>query len=103
MATACIFTMNLDQSLFAPDSTQLNTSFLNVGTGQDQTIEETADMIKKTVGFKGEVVFDSSKPNGTPKKLLDTEAINKLGWKAQFNLQSGLENAYDNYLAKITP
>lgn len=101
MATACIFTMNLDQSLFAPDSTQLNTSFLNVGTGQDQTIEETANMIKKAVGFKGEVVFDTNKPDGTPKKLLDTETINKLGWKAEYDFQSGLENAYNSYLKKI--
>lgn len=102
MATACIFTMNLDQSLFSPDSTQLNTSFLNVGIGEDQTIEETANMIKKVVGFKGEVVFDSSKPSGTPKKLLDTKAINTLGWKAEYDLQSGLENAYNSYLEKIS-
>lgn len=101
MATACIFTMNLDQSLFTPDSTQLKTSFLNVGTGKDQTIEETANMIKKAVGFEGEVVFDPTKPDGTPKKLLNTDTINTLGWKPEYDLQSGLKNAYNSYLEKI--
>ena len=101
MAIACIFTMNLDQSLFTPDSTQLKTSFLNVGTGKDQTINETANMIKKAVGFEGKVVFDTTKPDGTPKKLLNTDTINKLGWKPEYDLQSGLKNAYNNYLEKI--
>ncbi len=101
MAIACIFTMNLDQSLFTPDSGNMKTSFLNVGTGTDQSIAETAEMIKKAIGFEGEVVFDSSKPDGTPKKLLNTDRINTLGWKPEFDLQSGLKNAYDSYLEKL--
>lgn len=104
MATACLFTMGLDQSNFTPDTSsntsQIKTSFLNVGTGEDQTIEATANMIKQTVGFEGEVVFDTTKPDGTPKKLLDTTIINRLGWKAEHSLQSGLQDAYLSYLNK---
>ncbi len=107
MAAACIFTMQLPQSTFTPSATTTNTtpqrtSFLNVGTGTDQTIRETAEMIRQSVGFEGEVIFDTTKPDGTPKKLLDTSAINTLGWSPQFKLLPGLKNAYHSYLDKIT-
>lgn len=108
MATACLFTMNLDQSHFTPNTSGAQVppltphSFLNVGTGVDQTIKETANMIQQAVGFAGEVVFDSSKPDGTPKKLLDTTAINSLGWQPQHDLLSGLKNAYATYLTKTS-
>jgi GDP-L-fucose synthase len=102
MAAACIFSMQLPQSTFIPsgagDGEPFQASFLNVGTGTDQTIRETAEMIRQAVGFEGEVVFDSNKPDGTPKKLLDTSAISALGWEPQFTLLSGLKNAYDSYL-----
>lgn len=106
MASACIFTMQLPQSTFTPSASNSTAphqaSFLNVGTGVDQTIRETAEMIRQSVVFEGEVVFDSTKPDGSPKKLLDTSVINNLGWSPQFNLLSGLKNAYQSYLAKIT-
>jgi GDP-L-fucose synthase len=103
MAAACLFTMNLDQSTFTPDTSSVSPhSFLNVGTGVDQTIKETANMIQQAVGFEGEVVFDTSKPDGTPKKLLDTTAINSLGWHPQHDLLSGLKKAYASYLTKIS-
>ncbi len=90
MAAACIFIMS--QKNLPPSP-----SFLNVGTGSDQTIKETAEMIKHVVGFSGEVVFDSSKPDGTPKKLLDTSLINKHGWKAEYELPEGLQKTYCNF------
>jgi GDP-L-fucose synthase len=106
MATACLFVMNLDQSHFSQHSvlkspsSSLSTSpsFLNVGTGKDQTIAETAKMIQEVVGFKGETIYDTSKPDGTPKKLLDITKINELGWQPLFSLRAGLQNAYEWYL-----
>jgi len=101
MASACIFTMNLDQSVFTNSSTLTlhpSPSFLNVGIGKDQTIAETASLIQEVVNFKGETTFDSSKPDGTPKKLLDTTRINTLGWHPRFNLREGLQNSYEWYL-----
>ena len=90
MAAACHFVMNQKSFPTSP-------SFLNVGTGQDQTIKETADMIKNIIGFKGEVVFDSNKPDGTPKKLLNTSAISSLGWKPEYEIVDGLNNAYQHF------
>ncbi len=127
MASACTFVMKLDQSVFTkspapnpkspsvtpkpsvpspqsssvpPDSSYLapHPSFLNVGTGQDQTITETAQLIKKIVKFEGETLYDSSKADGAPKKLLDTTRINALGWQPGFSLQDGLKDTYGSYL-----
>lgn len=104
MATACLFTMNLDQSHFThssalkPQSSCSKTSFLNIGTGQDQTIAETARLIQEVVGFEGETRYDMSKPDGTPKKLLDSTRINELGWQPQFSFKEGLRDAYNWYL-----
>jgi len=92
MAEACLFTLNRKTS-----SSHLVPSFLNIGTGKDQTIAETAKLIQEVVGFKGRTIFDSSKPDGTPKKLLDTTRINELGWRPKFDLKQGLHDAYKCY------
>ena len=68
---------------------------VNIGTGEDVTIKELAETIKKTVGFEGELVFDTTKPDGTPRKLLDVSKINNLGWKHKVNLQQGIEKTLD--------
>lgn len=73
------------------------TSWINVGSGQEICIRDLINMIKELVGFKGEVVFDSSKPDGTPRKLLCTERINALGWKAEIPLYQGLKQTIDWY------
>jgi len=70
---------------------------LNVGTGKDITIKELANKISKTVNFKGKIVWDDSKPDGTPKKLLDVGRINQLGWKAKINLDAGLKNTINEF------
>ena len=101
MAAACLFVMGLDQAVFtnaSPAAPLPVPSFLNVGTGTDQTIAETAQAIQKVVGFTGEVIYDSQKPDGTPKKLLDTTRINTLGWSPQLSFHNGLQNAYEWYL-----
>jgi|688.fasta_scaffold331055_1 GDP-L-fucose synthase len=67
---------------------------LNVGTGQDVTIRELAEVIKRVVGYSGEIVFDTSKPDGTPRKVLDVTKIKKLGWSPEINLEEGLLQAY---------
>ncbi|NBR51814.1 MAG: NAD-dependent epimerase/dehydratase family protein, partial [Alphaproteobacteria bacterium] len=70
----------------------------NLGTGEDVTIIELAETIKKVVGFDGHLKFDASKPDGTPRKLLDVSKIHKLGWKHNYDLETGLTNAYEWYM-----
>lgn len=71
---------------------------INVGTGSDITIEDLAHLVKKIVGFEGDIVFDTSKPDGTPKKQLDVSKINALGWKATIDLEEGIRQAYASFL-----
>ena len=71
---------------------------VNVGVGEDLTIRELAETIQQVVGYEGELVFDTSKPDGTPRKLVDTSKINNLGWIASTSLQQGLSNAYAWYI-----
>ena len=75
--------------------------FVNVGTGQEISIKELALTIQAVVGFKGELVFATSKPNGTPRKLLDVSRLNSLGWQAQTDLKTGIEKTYAWYLENV--
>jgi GDP-L-fucose synthase len=93
MAAACIHTMTLDQTHFTGE----HPSFLNVGTGEDITIRETAELIAELVGFTGETTYNSDQPDGTSRKLLDTARINSLGWSPRYTLREGLEDAYRAY------
>lgn len=72
---------------------------INVGVGEDITIKELAELVKETVGYTGDIVFDASKPDGTPRKLLDVQRLHDMGWKAQTSLVDGLRMAYADYLA----
>ncbi|MBP6673364.1 MAG: GDP-L-fucose synthase [Bacteroidetes bacterium] len=87
MADACIYLMN----------NYSGNDFVNIGTGEDVTILEVAQMIKEIVGFEGQLEFDATKPDGTPRKLLDVSRINALGWKAKVPLREGLKKAIDWY------
>ena len=71
-------------------------SFVNVGTGQDQTIAETAELVRQAVGYEGEVVFDATKPDGTPRKLLDVSRLQQLGWESKLTLREGIEKTYQS-------
>jgi GDP-L-fucose synthase len=73
---------------------------INIGMGNDLTITELAELIADVIGFKGKIVYDSSKPDGTPRKLMDVSRINNLGWKAKTDLKSGIKKTYDWYLEK---
>ena len=88
MADACVFVMesNIDLSL------------INLGTGEDVTIHELAEVVMNVVGFGGDIVFDSSKPDGTPRKLLNVDCMRQLGWEAKISLSDGIAMAYADYL-----
>jgi len=75
---------------------------MNIGVGEDLTIRELAEIVASVVGFEGELVFDTSKPDGTPRKLLDVGRLNALGWKADTTMQDGLAKAYQDFIAKNT-
>ncbi len=74
---------------------------INVGIGEDITIKELAETVKEIVGFKGELAWDTSKPDGTPRKLLDVSRLNALGWKAKTPLKDGIKKTYDAYLEEV--
>lgn len=97
MAAACIHVMNLDKAIYDAH-TQLMQSHINVGCGDDITIDELARAIAKTVGYQGEIRFDPSKPDGTPRKLMDSSRLMALGWRASTSLEDGLKRAYEDFL-----
>ena len=97
MAEACLFVMSLEEENFKSP----HPSFFNVGSGIEHSIKETADMVSKTVGYSGNIVFDSSKPDGTPRKLLDVSRMKSFGWAPQYSLEAGLQNAYSAYLKQL--
>jgi GDP-L-fucose synthase len=72
--------------------------FVNIGTGEDITIKDLALLIKDIVGYKGEIQHDLSKPDGTPRKLMDVTKLHKLGWKADIELQAGIEKVYKDFV-----
>ncbi|MEK9942989.1 MAG: GDP-L-fucose synthase, partial [Gammaproteobacteria bacterium] len=88
LADACVFLMERDTS----------GSVFNVGSGSDLTIKELAKMVCGIIGFKGEIIFDKEKPDGTPQKLLDSSRLRKLGWTATTSLRDGIQQTYASYL-----
>lgn len=97
MAAASVHVMNLPQTIYRQHSTPM-LSHINVGYGSDVSIAEVAQIIAQVVGYTGAICFDISKPDGTPRKLMDSSRINALGWQAQVSLQTGLELAYEDFL-----
>lgn len=95
LAEAVKFTL---ENIEAKALYDLEISQLNVGTGEDLTISELADTIKKIVGFEGSIIYDSTKPDGTPRKLMDVSRINNLGWKHKTNLEEGIKKTYEWFL-----
>lgn len=100
LAHASLFVMSLNLKDYQSVTRPMQ-SHLNVGSGIDMTIRELAELIKKVVGFKGEILFDTSKPDGPPKKLMDSSKLNRLGWKPSIALEAGLTIAYKDFLTKI--
>ena len=79
-----------------------NSDIINVGTGKDLSIKDLALIIKDVVGFKGYIIFDSTKPDGTPKKLLDVSKIHSLGWHHKIDLEDGLKITYQDFLTNYS-
>ncbi|MDP9268935.1 MAG: GDP-L-fucose synthase [Acidobacteriota bacterium] len=101
LADACLFLMSLpddhfDELVRADDRPPL----INIGTGEDLTIRELAERIRTIVGYQGRVVFDASRPDGTPRKLLDVSRLQRLGWHARISLEAGLRAMYEEFLAR---
>lgn len=100
LADACIYFMQKSVSDFKRDGSVL--PLLNIGVGQDQTIQDLAQMVMKAVGFQGVIEFDPSKPDGTPRKLLDVSRANGLGWRAKMPINQGIANAYEDFLSRYS-
>lgn len=88
LADACVYLMN----------TYSGNETVNLGTGKELSIKELAELVKKVVGFKGDISFDTTKPDGTPRKLLDVSKLEKLGWKYKTELEDGVKLAYEDFL-----
>jgi GDP-L-fucose synthase len=97
MAAASVFVMNLPKATLDAH-TQPMQSLINVGYGEDVTILQLAQVVSQTVGYQGQIDFDPSKPDGTPRKLMDSRRINALGWQAKVSLVDGLAQAYQDFL-----
>ena len=100
MAAASVHVMELDDVTYR-DNTQPMLSHINVGTGVDCTIRELAETVAKVTGFAGRLTFDASKPDGTPRKLMDVSRLKALGWQATIGLEDGLRDAYTWYVENV--
>ncbi|HEX3941520.1 MAG TPA: GDP-L-fucose synthase [Acidobacteriaceae bacterium] len=97
LAEACVFLMNLPEEKFAGLLTEDQAPLINIGTGEDLTIRELAETVCDVLGFDGELVFDTSRPDGTPQKLLDVSRIRALGWEASTTLPEGILRTYESH------
>ena len=100
MAAASVFVMGLDKAIY-DSQTQPMQSHINVGFGSDVTINELAHAVATAIGYQGAIRFDSSKPDGSPRKWMDSSKLNTLGWKPLVGLQEGLSNAYSDLLERL--
>jgi GDP-L-fucose synthase len=100
MAEASLFVLELDVEVYT-NNTNPMLSQINVGTGVDVTIREMAQTIKQVVGFEGKLIFDSTKPDGAPRKLIDVTRLSNMGWNYSVDLDEGLKKTYEWYLAQV--
>ena len=102
MADACVFVLNMDDKTLASAFLAYpEPCFVNVGAGRDITIMELAELIKRIVGFSGKLVFDTGKPDGAPRKLLDVSRLSRLGWKHKIPLEEGVRSTYEWFKSKF--
>ena len=101
MAAASLFLMGLPHDTYGSIAhSNTEAPIVNVGCGSDLTIRELAELIQEIVEFKGELLFDHTKPDGTPRKLLDVSKLNRFGWKPKINLRDGLQSVYRDFLSR---
>jgi GDP-L-fucose synthase len=97
MARASVFVMELDDSVYAAN-TRPDLSHINVGTGADCTIRALAEALARVIGYAGRLEFDATKPDGTPRKLMDVSRLRAMGWQPEIGLEQGLEQTYGWFL-----
>jgi len=101
LAEACVYLMKLPASPFVELLTESDTpALINIGCGEDQTIKELADLVKRVVGFERPLKFDTSKPDGSPRKLLDVSKLHAIGWMHHTPLLDGIKATYSDFLAR---
>ncbi len=98
MAAACLHVMNVDGAIYNAFTEPMR-SHINIGFGSDVTVHELARLIGKVVGYQGKIEFDPSKPDGSPRKLMDSSRLKKIGWQPRINLEDGIILAYQDFLA----
>jgi len=96
MASASVHVMNLDKETYDQNTNKM-CSHINVGMGEDLSISKLAKTLRKVIGFAGDIEFDSSKPDGSPRKLMDSSRLNSLGWSPRFSLEEGLHKTYNDF------
>lgn len=100
MADACIFIMkNVNFSDLITDKKEIRNTHINIGTGKDISIKDLSELIAKEIQYKGKIIFDSSKPNGTMRKLVDVKKINQLGWQHSIEIKEGIKKMYSWYIS----
>ncbi len=100
MAQASLFVLNLDKKTYQAN-TKTMLSHINVGTGKDTTIKDMAEIMRDVIGFKGKLTFETSRPDGVPRKLTDISRLSNMGWQSKVNLREGLEKTYDWYMKNV--
>jgi len=100
LGEACAFLMRLPEAEFDKLVAPKVAPLINVGAGTDQSIAEIASLIAELLGYQGKFVYDASKPDGTPRKLLDVSRMSALGWKARVGLREGIARAYEDFIAR---
>jgi nucleoside-diphosphate-sugar epimerase len=98
MADACLFVLNLDKKNYDEATTPMQ-SHINVGYGDDVSVAELARLVANVIGFEGRISYDVSKPDGTPRKLLDVSLLSGLGWSAKIGLELGIKQTYEWFCA----
>ena len=101
MAAASVHVMNLDKTTYDAHTSPM-LSHINVGTGEDCTIRALVETVAQVTGFEGDIIWDTSKPDGTPRKLMDVSRLRALGWRHHYSLREGLDHAYQWFLENQT-
>ena len=101
MAKASLFVLELDASIYKANTEPMQ-SHINVGTGKDISIEQVAEIIRKVVGYNGKLIFDTTKPDGALRKLIDVSRLSNMGWNYSIDIQEGLERTYKWYLSNVS-
>ena len=101
MAAASVHVMNLDNTTYDAHTSPM-LSHINVGTGEDCTIRALVETVAQVTGFEGDIIWDTSKPDGTPRKLMDVSRLRSLGWRHHYSLREGLDHAYQWFLENQT-